>query len=203
MKLKFSASGLLAVTLLHFSAVAMPTNVVRLASRESPPNVIRSGQGLMELRESVETNLHLGASVEGQVEIIAWSIGTDDLECPPRIFEEAIVAGSFRSPTKRIWILAHLRRMPGTGEAGLLWKRPQYPPPMRSWQEFSSRPTPDEISRFVTASDFGYNCFDKNRRVVDVTLFEHSTLLCNTLERGLSLKDKEERSRAFTKSLPY
>ena len=58
------------------------------------------------------------------------------------------------------------------------------------------------MARFLAVTDFGYNFFNPEKRVLDVIVFEDSAQLQETLSLGLSKDKKAERSRADLKSLP-
>jgi hypothetical protein len=132
-------------------------------------------------------------------EVVAWSVKTDDLGIPPRLFEDAVVLVNVvsREGTNK-WILSYMCRMASGALKGPDWGQPHYPPlckpPVATYAEFSRKPSEHEIAEFIRASDFAYNSFVPRMRVLNVTVFRESVEIERTIQDSISA---EERCRRY------
>ena len=133
-------------------------------------------------------------------ELIGWSLKVDDLDSPPRLFEDAVVLIECATPTgSNEWALCYLQRMPA-GSSGGKWGIPYYPrlsqPPIALSSKFNAPPTEVDLTKFFLESDFGNNNFDAHRTVLDVVIYHRSAALKDLLATGIPTEKKRERRNA-------
>ena len=131
-------------------------------------------------------------------ELVAWSVKTDQLGTPPRLFEDAVVlAHVVASGGTNKWILAYIRSMVTGGLRGHEWQRLYYPPlvkaPVLSLSEFSRNPTDEEIADFIRATDFGYNSFNPREKVLDLVVYRARKKILETIQESIPPAEKQKR----------
>lgn len=183
--------------------LAGPTNVVRTAK----PWYAGSASGRenwTELMEAAKLGFVNATNDLKSCEVIGWCIKIDSKDCPPRLFEEAVVLIKCSGKgLTNAWALAHVGRMPGGGARASLWSIFPYPRPIANFRNLPDRPSDQQIASFIHNTNFGYNDFYLDRVILDVVLFHESKVIEMELRSGLSETDKQARHAAYLKSIPY
>lgn len=179
------------------------TNVVRTVE-PWPQGIISAKANWTEVIEAVKRGFGEGSNDLNHCTIIAWSAKVDHLDCPPRLFEEALVTIRCPAPGRtNAWALGYVGRMPSGGALARSWSLFDYPHPLVDFATFPSEPSDKEIASFLRATNFGYNEFYPDRIVLDVVLFRRSELVESALKIPVPQSEKRARHSAYLKSIPY
>ena len=137
------------------------------------------------------------------VDIVGWSLKSDNLNIPPRLFEEVLVCIKWLDKhDARRWSLSHVARFSNsTGSADRQWQLSPTDPPLIASRMCTKRPDMNDITSFIRATNFGYNEFDADREVVKVISYHKSTDIIQALSVGLSEKEKVERNADYLKTV--
>ena len=130
-------------------------------------------------------------------EAVACSLKVRETSAPPHVIEDAVVLLEIDRESKSPqWELLYLFR-----HCPYKWEGASFPPgsvpPYKTSAVFPKQPSQDEINRFVHATDLGYNSYEDDVSVLMVYAFRPSKTLAQTLARGLSPQEKQQRRRAW------
>lgn len=163
-----------------------------------------SRENWTEVIESVKQALGGGAVDSSRSEVVAWSVKLDHMDCPPRLSEEAIVLiCSSAQGRSNSWALGYVGRMHSAGSMARLWSPFDYPHPLSNVITFESRPVDEQVASFVRSTNFGFNDFYPDRKVLEVVLYHNSRVIEHALKTGLSDAEKRARHQTYLKSIPY
>ncbi len=185
------------------SSLLAATNAVRMVEAERN-DVVSAGQSRNELAKSASEGFGGGKVTVSYSEVIAWCVKLDHLECPPRLFEEAIVMVKCAMPVgSNAWALAYLGRMPNGSALDRSWHVFGHAGPLTTFSSFAGQPSDGEISAFIKATNFGHNDFYPDRLILDVVLYRKSSTARITLSEGIPAVEKHARHAAHLKSIAY
>jgi hypothetical protein len=190
------ASLIIACLLAAPGFAAESSNSVRLVSTP----VLNKGlwqTGRDEILARVLRTVSSDAAHCTNAEIIGWSLRSDDSSFPPRLFEDAIVVAKIIEPGTNKWVLAYASRRTGSPRVAADWEIPYFPPapnqPIVTYWEFTGRPAAANVAQFIRGSDFGYNVFYPEKRVLDVVLYDHSPEVVEAAQTSITSEERKKR----------
>lgn len=185
--------------LLAVTAMATSSNQVQLVKPRS--GVVRTQAHQIEaLQKAVRGSLSDAKGWElVKVEVLAWALKTDELDTPPRLFEETVVMALWTQPGgTRFGTLHYFCRNPSsTASADREWCPSLMAPPLINVRQFSQVPDDKATAQFFFETNFGYNELLPDKRVLTVYFYRDSPLIAEKLREGITPSEKERRYAAY------